>query len=96
MSQVTWIIQLEAKENKIDALKNLVLRIQEEVKQCPGNQSVRAVQHNDIRTRFTLIEVWDSKAEHEKYLQQVAKNGVLETAAELLAKPFQGTYHTEI
>jgi quinol monooxygenase YgiN len=96
MSQITWVITLEAKEGKIDALKGLVTRIKSEVSETEGNLLIKVVQHNDIKTRFTLFEQWDDKSSHEKYLQRVAQNGILEEASQILAKPFQGSYHTEL
>jgi quinol monooxygenase YgiN len=89
---ITRIGETQAKPAMTEALRDFLLSIMPAIKSSQGCESVMLYQSHDDRTKFTMIEVWDSIESH----QVSVKNIPLERLSQirpLLASASSGSYY---
>lgn len=70
--------ETQAKPEAVEELREFLLSIMPGIKSSPGCESVQLYQSPDDRTKFMMIETWDSKESHQA--------SVMEIPAEMIAK----------
>jgi quinol monooxygenase YgiN len=70
--------ETQAKPEAVEELHEFLLSIMPGIKASPGCESVQLYQSPDDRTKFMMIEVWDSKESHQASVKEIP--------AELIAK----------
>lgn len=63
--------ETQAKPAAVEELREFLLSIMPGIKSSPGCESVQLYQSPDERTKFIMIEVWDSKESHQASVQEI-------------------------
>ena len=84
--------ETQAKPETIEALRDFLLSIMPGIKSSQGCESVTLYQSTDDRTRFTMIEIWDSVESHQASVKNIPREKLAEIGP-LLASAPSGHYH---
>lgn len=88
---ITRINEFIAKAGKGDELQNLMQSFTEEIKSSPGCQSCQLIRSLEDPNKIIIIEVWDSKEDHQAAVENIQgdETGKVMT---LLASPPRGEF----
>ena len=68
---ITRIGEFQAKQEFIEELRNFLSSIMDGIKSSQGCESVQLFHSQDDRTKFTMIEVWDSVESHQASVKNI-------------------------
>ncbi len=68
---ISRIGEFQAKQESIEALRDFLISIMDGIKSSQGCESVQLYQSQDDRTKFTIIEVWDSLESHQMSVKNI-------------------------
>ena len=88
---ITRISEFQAKQESIEASRDLLISIMDGIKSSQGCESVQLYQSQDDRTKFIMIEVWDSVESHRASVKNIPSE-LLAKIQPLLASPPSGNY----
>jgi quinol monooxygenase YgiN len=88
---ITRIGEFQAKPEQIEAMRDFLISIMPGIKLSQGCESVQLYQSHDDRTRFTMIEVWDSIESHQASVKNISPEKLAEIRP-LLASAPSGSY----
>jgi quinol monooxygenase YgiN len=81
---VTVIIELPAHREKVDELKSFIRSIVADTRTFEGFEKITMHQHQDDPSLLILLETWETRGHHEKYLAWRTDRGDLATIVGLL------------
>lgn len=93
---VTVLLELQSKPESVDELTATFENILPETRRFEGCQSVEVISNQDDLCNLVLIEKWDSRQHHEKYLAWRTDTGALETLGAMLAQPPDIRYYFDV
>ncbi|MDZ7939343.1 MAG: antibiotic biosynthesis monooxygenase [Rhodoferax sp.] len=93
MNDIQVIVTFEARPESTTPLSALLSQVRQQLPLVDGCKSVRVLIRRDAPQVFTLVEDWQSTAQHQKHLATVVASGAWDTIAALLAAdPVSHTY----
>lgn len=92
---ITLLVTLVAKPSSMDEIARVMTEVKDYLPKVAGCESVRIVRDLDEPARFTLIESWSSRQEHEAYQRGVAESGGWGHILEHLAADPVSTYYED-
>lgn len=92
---VHMIINFTAKPEARDALAALLAQARRELPRVPGCKAVRAFNGAADSCSFTLVETWESEAQHQAHVAKLVSSGAWDQISRHLARPpSSGYFHT--
>jgi len=88
---ITRISEFQVKQESIEALRDFLISIMDGIKSSQGCESVQLYQSQDDRTKFSVIEVWDSIESHQASVKNISPEKLAEIRP-LLASAPSGDY----
>ncbi len=88
---ITRISEFQVKQESIEALRDFLISIMDGIKSSQGCESVQLYQSQDDRTKFSMIEVWDSIESHQASVKNISPEKLAEIRP-LLASAPSGDY----
>ena len=79
---ISILVELPAKPESIDDLKEYLKAMLPVTREFPGCQQMLVVQEQGVPERFVIIERWESKDDHLKYLAWRAERNEIAPAYE--------------
>src|SRR6266540_3280351 len=89
---ITRISEFQVKQESIEALRDFLISIMDGIKSSQGCESVQLYQSQDDRTKFSMIEVWDSIESHQASVKNISPEKLAELRPLLAAAP-SGRYN---
>ena len=93
---VTVTFGLQIKLDRLDEFKNVLREILPDTRAFSGCQDVRVIENQDSPGSITLLEGWDSKEDHIKYVTWRTEIGTVETLAGFVEAEPATTYYDTI
>ena len=84
---VMVLLEAPVKADEISHLKSYLAEIFPETREYDGCQGIEAYFNLDDKGKIVLVERWDSRAHHEKYLGWRTETGVMDKIGSMLAGP---------
>lgn len=84
--------ETQAKPETTDELRDFLQSIMPGIKASPGCESVQLYQSQADPTKFTMVEVWDSKESHQASVKEIPPE-LLAKIRPLLASAPSGSYY---
>jgi quinol monooxygenase YgiN len=95
MQSTQIIITFETKPESAAPFKAMLEQVKRDLPTVPGCRSVRLFTATGDPCIFTLLEDWNSEAQHQRHIEQVVSSGAWATLAAHLAKEPVSHYYTE-
>jgi quinol monooxygenase YgiN len=95
MSGTQVIITFETKPDASIPFASMLTQVQQDLPRVPGCRGVRVFTGSENPCIFTLLEHWDSQAEHQAHIQTVVASGTWDRIAAHLAKDPVSHYYRE-
>ena len=92
---VTALLDLQAKPDQADALVRLFKDILGDTRKYDGCLGIEAQRNLDDPNNIVLIERWETRGHHEKYMAWRTETGVMETLGAMLAGPPSIRYYED-
>jgi quinol monooxygenase YgiN len=89
------IITFEAKPESATAFAAMLEQAKRDLPTVPGCRSARLFAATENPCIFTLLEQWDSAAQHKSHIDKVVSSGAWAVLAAHLAKEPVSHYYTE-
>jgi len=89
---VTRIGEFQAKEELIYELREFLISIMPGIKSSEGCESVQLYQSEDDRSKFLMVEVWDSLESHQASVKNIPAEKLGEIQPLLATSP-SGSYY---
>jgi len=89
---ITRIGEFQAKPETTESLRNFLLSITPIIKSSKGCESATLYQSHDDRTKFTIIEVWDSLESHQASVKNIPPEMLTEIRPLLASAPSGGYF----
>ncbi len=89
---ITRISEFQAKQESIEASRDLLISIMDGIKSSQGCESVQLYQSQDDRTKFAMIELWESIDSHQASVKNIPAEQ-LTVIRPLLASAPSGRYY---
>ncbi len=83
----TVLVELKVKPGAGDEVLATMKSILPDTRSYDGNIGINVIRNQDDHDVLVLVEEWESKAHHEKYLAWRTETGVMDTLMELVAEP---------
>lgn len=81
-------LELSVQADKIEEMKRFLAEILPDTRTYPGNEGTGdAFQGQDDPNRIVIVELWNARDDHQKYLGWREETGVLGTLAGMLTGP---------
>ncbi len=84
---VSVLLEVKVKPEHLDDFTGAAKGAFPDTRAFDGNLEIYAVQNQDETNTFVLVEKWESKAHHQKYLAWRTETGFMEKLGALLAGP---------
>ena len=84
---VTVLLEAPVKADEISNMKSYLAEIFPETRAYEGCQGIDVYFNSENESNMVLIEHWDSRPQHEKYLGWRTETGVMEKLGGMLAGP---------
>ncbi|MES2584819.1 MAG: antibiotic biosynthesis monooxygenase family protein [Pseudomonadota bacterium] len=95
MHSTQIIITFEAKPESAAPFAALLEQVKRDLPTVPGCRSVRLFAASTNPCIFTLLEDWESQAQHQRHIDHAVSSGGWATLAAHLAKDPVSHYYTE-
>lgn len=92
---VTVLLDLKAQPDQADALVQLFKDILGDTRTYEGCLGIEAQRNQEDPANIVLIERWETRGHHEKYLAWRTETGVMETLGAMLAGPPSIRYYDD-
>ena len=89
---ISRIGEFQAKPEVTETLRDFLLSIMPIIKSSQGCESVTLYQSQDDRTKFTMIEIWDSIELHQASVKNIPSEKLAEIRPLLASAPSGGYY----
>jgi len=89
---VARIGETQARPETIRALHDFLISIMPGIKSSQGCESVTLFQSTDDRTKFTIIEIWDSVESHKASVKNILREKLAEIGPLLVSAPIRHYY----
>jgi len=89
---ITRISEFQASPESTKALRGFLLSIIPIIKSSHGCESVTLYQSHNERTKFTILEVWDSIESHQASVKNIPPEMLTEIRPLLASAPSGGYY----
>lgn len=83
--------ETQAKPESVEELRDFLISIMPGIKASPGCESVQLYQSHDDPTKFSMIEVWDSKESHQASVKEIPPELIAKIRPMLASAP-RGEY----
>ena len=93
---VTVTFGLQIKLDRLDEFKNVLRDILPDTRAFSGCQDIRVIENQDSPGSITLLEGWDSKEDHIKYITWRAEIGTIEALAGFVEAEPTTTYYDTV
>ena len=84
---VTVILEVQSKPEKIDELKSTLENILPDTRSYEGCVNVQVNSNQDDPLNLVLLETWESRQHYEKYLGWRTETGAIEALGAMLSQP---------
>ena len=84
---VMVLLDLQIKSEEISNMKSILDEILPDTRAYDGCHSFDLYFNTDDTGNMVMVEVWDSRAHHEKYLNWRIETGVMDKVGAMLAEP---------
>ena len=84
---IARIGETQARPETIESLRDFLTSIMPGIKSSQGCESVTLYQSTDDRTRFTIIEIWDSVESHQASVKNISREKLAEISPLLASAP---------
>ena len=84
---ITVILEAPVKSEEVPNMKSYLAEILPESREYDGCQGLDVYFNTDDEGNMILVEHWDSRPHHEKYLGWRTETGVMDRLARMLAGP---------
>ena len=78
---VTVTLRLQIKLDRLDEFKNVLREILPDTRVFSGCQDIRVIENQDYTGSITILEGWDPKGNHIKYVTRRTEIGMMEALA---------------
>ncbi len=89
---ITRINEFQAAEGKSEELADFLKSLVPYISSCEGCTSCEVLRNREDQDRFVVIEKWDSRASHEKSIENFPKEKI-QAAMSLLSAAPKGSYY---
>jgi len=83
----TVLVELKVKPGTGDEIVAAMKSILPDTRSYDGNIGISVIRDQDDQDVVVLVEEWESKAHHEKYLAWRTETGVMDTLVGMVAEP---------
>jgi quinol monooxygenase YgiN len=84
--------ETQAKPESVEELRDFLMSIMPGIKASPGCEAVQLYQSYDDRTKFTMIEVWDSMESHKASVKEIPPELIAKIRPLLASAPSGGYF----
>ena len=82
--------------DRLDEFKNVLREILPDTRAFPGDQDIRVIENQDSPGSITILEGWDSKENHIKYMTWRTEIGTMEALADFVEAEPAITYYDTV
>lgn len=93
---VNVIITFVAKKEKIEAFNIIMNSVKTDLPKIEGCRAVTVYRSSTDESKFTLVETWESKEQHQAHLNKLTTDGTWDMIASQLSHEPESDYFFEI
>ena len=93
---VLVMLEIQVKPEHVSNMKSFLAEVLPDTRAYDGCQGIDVYSNTEDSGNIVLIEYWDSRAHHEKYLAWRTETGVLDKMGAMLAGPSSIRYFERI
>ena len=88
--------EIRAKKEKIEAFNIIMNSVKTDLPKIEGCRAVTVYRSSTDESKFTLVETWESKEQHQAHLNKLTTDGTWDMIASQLSHEPESDYFFEI
>jgi len=93
---IKLIISFEVNNNDLAEFEGILKKVKFDLPKVNGCLGVSIYKSKSSVNKFTLVETWETKGDHERHVDHLVEDGSWDAISRLLSSPPTSDYFTEM